>query len=229
MIKVECDRCRNQEESDGRAVTTVVGPIRKTEYVLPQGWHRVGVPDDDEAIVPTRWELCPGCVNALREFLGGNEIAARPADALAGGFDTFGAWVASQVLPGPGEFPADPPAVVDCGACGDAFEPRQLTKHMQEKHNGGGGTTRCAYCKGNPQVANPLFRKHMDQEHPGAPDFPNEPGEDATLCNECGKSVVWDRADRSWHHRHVKDMAGVGYGHNIRPIPRDEYESGERL
>lgn len=73
MIKAECDRCGKQEETSGRAVEMVINPLlRRTEVRLPQLWHYVAEPVDDEAVEWPRRALCPECVNALRQFFQGD-------------------------------------------------------------------------------------------------------------------------------------------------------------
>lgn len=68
MIKAECDRCGKQQETDGLAVALPM--IARPR--LPEGWKRLVIPAEDEAVQGERKELCPECVNALRAFFTGD-------------------------------------------------------------------------------------------------------------------------------------------------------------
>ncbi|UTN91893.1 hypothetical protein SEA_STUFF_62 [Streptomyces phage Stuff] len=74
MIKAECDRCGKQKETDGGERVRVMLPQPFGAYLpkLPAGWERVVIPAADEAVQGERKELCPECVNALRQFFEGD-------------------------------------------------------------------------------------------------------------------------------------------------------------
>src|ERR1044072_9701132 len=63
-IMAKCDRCGFLADTDGR----VRGPRPR----LPDLWHRVAEPVDDEAVEWPVRHLCPECVNAQRKFFQGD-------------------------------------------------------------------------------------------------------------------------------------------------------------
>lgn len=210
MIKTECDRCGNQAATERTLARGNLGGLVRIGDGLPEGWHRVAVPEDGTG--SKIWELCTECVNALREFLSNPFTAPAP--------DAFRLDIGQALTDAfPLTTTVEAPDAQACPNCGSRFTGPDMTKHMQEEHNGGGGVTRCAYCKGNPQVANPLFRKHMNQEHPGAPDDPEKTD---AVCRNCGAAVYWNQERRRWWH------VEIGCGVPAAPIPRDEYERDER-
>ncbi len=76
MIKAQCDRCGKQAETSGSVVGLTIGIMQTRQTKLPQGWHRVPEPVDDERIEWPRRELCPECVEALRDFFRGDGAVA---------------------------------------------------------------------------------------------------------------------------------------------------------
>lgn len=76
MIKAECDRCGKQKETDGqekaRISVMLPPPFAAIQPRLPEGWRRVVIPAEDEAVQGERKELCAECVNALRQFFEGD-------------------------------------------------------------------------------------------------------------------------------------------------------------
>ncbi|AWY07546.1 hypothetical protein SEA_LAZERLEMON_63 [Streptomyces phage LazerLemon] len=74
MIKAECDRCGKQKETEGAERVRIVLPQPFGAYMprLPEGWRRVALPAEDEAVQGERKELCAECVNALRKFFEGD-------------------------------------------------------------------------------------------------------------------------------------------------------------
>src|ERR1044072_5252522 len=63
-IMAKCDRCGFLADTDGR--------VRGARPRLPDLWHRVAEPVDDEAVEWPVRHLCPECVNALRKFFQGD-------------------------------------------------------------------------------------------------------------------------------------------------------------
>lgn len=70
MIMAKCDRCGIEEQTKG--TTVAAGGIFEAlpafrETPVPDGWQRVSLPEPDGS--SWKRELCPGCVNALMDFM----------------------------------------------------------------------------------------------------------------------------------------------------------------
>jgi hypothetical protein len=72
MIKVECDRCGTQKQTERAAVKVAVGLLSRVEIPIPEEWRRVDLPAEKPGAQPERVELCSRCVNALRQFMTGD-------------------------------------------------------------------------------------------------------------------------------------------------------------
>jgi hypothetical protein len=114
---------------------------------------------------------------------------------------------------------SDPPVGVDCPECGDAFEPLQLPRHMQEKHPAAQpDPLMCEHC--GARYTGPDMTKHMVSAHPLRVENARP------VCNLCGGSLLWDHPARLWIHENEENDANGG--HVVTPIPEDEWQRGER-
>lgn len=79
-VKLECDRCGNQEKTSGVMLFAgLTGPAIPTARAeLPDGWTRPRLPHEDGSA----WdhELCPQCKADLIRFMAGARLAPDEAD-----------------------------------------------------------------------------------------------------------------------------------------------------
>jgi len=67
MIKAECDRCGQQEQTPDVSGRVTLG--MRVETPLPGGWREVALRDAmNDEVAPQRWQLCSPCVNAFLSF-----------------------------------------------------------------------------------------------------------------------------------------------------------------